>query len=65
MLLTHRHKVDAPDNSIQHTPPAIVALPVSAVQAPRSERTVVHRSLTRMRESFLYKYISTPPHTWI
>ena len=62
MLLTHRHKVAAPDHSIQHTPPAIVALPLSAVHAPRSERTAVHASLTRMRENFLHKCISTPPY---
>ena len=58
-----RHKVAAPNHSIQHTPPAIAALPVSAVQAPRSEHTAVHASLTRMRENFLHKRISTPPHT--
>ena len=36
MLLTRRHKVAAPDHSIQHTPPAIVALPVSAVHLLRA-----------------------------
>ena len=62
MLLSHRRKVASPDHSIQHTPPAIVALPLSAVHAPRSERTAVHASLTRMRENFLHKCISTPPY---
>ena len=57
MSLTHSHKVAAPDHSIQHNPttvpePAMVALALSAVHAPRSERTAVHAPLARMREIF-------------
>ena len=68
MSLTHGHKVAAPDDSIQHTPttvpaPAIVALPLSAVHAPRSERTAVHASLARMIEIFHHGHISHLPHT--
>ena len=68
MSLTHNHKVAAPDHSIQYTPttvpaPAIVALPLSAVHAPRSERTAVHASLARMREIFHHGYISPLTHT--
>ena len=62
------HRVAAPDHSIEHTPTtvpalAIVALPLSAVYPPRSERTAVHASLARMREIFHHGYISTLPHT--
>ena len=46
-------KVAASDHSIWHTPPAIVALPLSAVHAPRFERTAVHASSARMRKIFI------------